>query len=38
MAYNRQRYIDREYDRLITQAKKLYNEMSLGGVLKEKTP
>lgn len=38
MAYNRQKYIDREYDRLITQAKKLYNEMSLGGVLKEKTP
>ena len=39
MAYNRkQAYYNKEYKRLITQAKKLYNEMNLGSVLKEDTP
>lgn len=38
MSYNRQKYINKEYDRLITQAKKLYNEMHLGGIIKEDLP
>lgn len=39
MAYNRkQAYYNREYDRLITQAKKLYNMMNLGTVFGPSLP
>ena len=34
----RQRYYNKEYDRLITHAKKLYNEMSLGGIFGSDLP
>lgn len=39
MAYNRkQAYYNREYDRLITQAKKQFNEMNLGSVFGPSLP
>ena len=39
MAYNRkQAYYNKEYKRLLSQAKKLFNEMNLGSVLKEDLP
>ena len=37
--YNRkQAYYNKEYDRLLSQAKKLYNEMSLGGIFGSDLP
>lgn len=37
--YNRkQAYYNKEYDRLLSQAKKLYNEMSLGGIFSGDLP